>query len=208
MSAGSYMPARMGKPPWGAAMDFNLVHVAGQKTPKPATKLMQQSGRDANSIMADAQFVDPERGDFRVREGSPALKLGFTNFPMDQFGVRKPSLKAMARRPSFVKVKDNAAAMMFSGITQWHGAKVKSLETIQEASSHGVSLDTGGVMVLEIPTDSVAAKAGLRQGDLIVGVGGQAVKTVVELQRQAKPDQQIEVFRDQRRQTLQPPSAK
>lgn len=208
MSAGSYMPARMGNPPWGAEMDFNLVHVAGQKTPKPAATLAQQSGRDANSIMADAQFVDPARGDFRVREGSPALTLGFTNFPTDQFGVQKPSLKAMARRPSFVTAKDNAAAMMFSGVSQWQGAKVKSMETIQEASSVGVSLDTGGVMVLEVPADSGAARAGLRQGDLIVGFGGQALKTVAELQRQTKPDQQIEVFRDQRRQTLQPPSPK
>jgi hypothetical protein len=184
-------------------MDFNLVHVAGQKTPKPATKLAQQSGRDANSIMADAQFVDAAHGDFRVRDGSPALALGFTNFPMDQFGVQKPSLKALARRPSFVKVKDNAAAVMFSSGVQWQGAKVKSLETIQEASSVGVSLDTGGVMVLEVAADSAAAKGGLRQGDLIVAVGGQAVKTVAELQRQTKPGLKLEIFRDQRRQTLE-----
>ena len=208
MAAGSYLPARMGKPPWGAEMDFNLVHVAGQMTAKPATRLAQQSGRDAHSIMADAQFVDPAQGDFRVRDGSPALTLGFTNFQMDQFGVQKPALKAITRTPSFAKAKDNSAAMMFSGITQWHGAKVKSLETIQEASSVGVSLDTGGVMVLEVPSDSAAARAGLRQGDLIVGVGGQVVKTVAELQRHAKSGAQIEVFRDQRRQTLQPPTSK
>jgi hypothetical protein len=206
MATGSYLPARMGNPPWGAEMDSNLVHVAGQKTPKPATKLAQQSGRDANSIMADAQFVEPAKGDFRVRDGSPALTLGFTNFAMDQFGVRKATLKAMARRPSFVKAKDNAAAMMFSGITQWQGAKVKSLETIQEASSVGVSLDTGGVMVLEVPADSAATKAGLRQGDLILSVGGQGVKTVADLQRLSKstmPDGlELEIFRDQRRQIL------
>lgn len=207
VASGSYLPARMGKPPWGAEMDFNLVHVAGQSSPKPTAKLAQQSGRDANSIIADAQLVDPMRGDFRVRDGSPALKLGFTNFPMDQFGVQKPSLKAIARTPSFTKAKDNSAAMMFSGIAQWQGAKVKSLETIQEASSVGVSLDTGGVMVLELSPDSAAAKAGLRQGDLIIRLGNQAVKNVADLPRLAKSAETsglpLEIFRDQRQQTLQ-----
>ncbi|SHJ03869.1 right-handed parallel beta-helix repeat-containing protein [Pseudozobellia thermophila] len=43
-------------------------------------------GYDLNSKMADPLFVDPENGDYRVREGSPALDLGFKNFPMDEFG--------------------------------------------------------------------------------------------------------------------------
>ncbi|MGA2618375.1 MAG: hypothetical protein ABSF26_12250 [Thermoguttaceae bacterium] len=38
-----------------------------------------------------------------MKEGSPALKLGFVNFPMDQFGVRKPELKAIARTPEMPK---------------------------------------------------------------------------------------------------------
>lgn len=202
----SYFPAIMGKPPWGAEMDYNLVHIAGQTTPKPALKLAQQSGRDANSIMADAQFVDPARGDFRVRDDSPALKLGFTNFPMDQFGVQKPSLKALARTPAFSRAKDNSAAMMFSGISQWQGAKVKTIETIEEASSVGVSLDTSGVLVLAVPADSAVAKGGLRQDDLIVSLGGQSVKNVADLLRLTKVAEPaglpLEIFRDQRRQKL------
>lgn len=206
MASGSYLPARMGNPPWGTEMDFNLVHVAGQTVPKPAAKLAQQSGRDGNSIIADAQFVDPAHGDFRVRDGSPALKLGFTNFPMNQFGVQKPSLKTIARTPSFGKAKENAAAMMFAETSQWHGAKVKNLETIEEASSVGVSLATAGVLVVELGANSVAAKNGLRQGDLIVGANGAPVKNVADLQRLDKTEstmlRQLEVFRDQRRQTF------
>jgi hypothetical protein len=49
--------------------------------------------------VADAQFVDPAQGDYRVKEGSPSLTLGFVNFPMDRFGVQKPALKALARTP-------------------------------------------------------------------------------------------------------------
>ena len=95
-----YLPAGgMPASPWGQVMDYNLVHHPGTDTPQPAAKLAQQSQRDAHSIVADAQFVDPASGDFRVRDDSPAVSLGFVNFPMDQFGVQKPQLKRIARTP-------------------------------------------------------------------------------------------------------------
>jgi hypothetical protein len=54
------------------------------------------AGLDQHSQIADPQFVDtakvfrPDyapRGDFSVKTTSPALALGFKNFPMDSFGV-------------------------------------------------------------------------------------------------------------------------
>jgi hypothetical protein len=100
-----YLPAGgMPSTPWGKEMDANLVHRAGVAEPMPAARLAQQSKRDANSIVADAMFVAPARGDFRVKEGSPALKLGFVNFPMDRFGVQKPELKAIARTPEIPRL--------------------------------------------------------------------------------------------------------
>ena len=62
-------------------------------------------GWDVNSIVADPLFVDPAKGDFRVKDDSPALELGFKNFPMDQFGVKKPSLKAIAATPILPELK-------------------------------------------------------------------------------------------------------
>ena len=101
-----YLPAGgMPATPWGKEMDYNLVHREGVTAPEPAAKLAEQSKRDAHSIVADAMFVDPANGDFRVKEGSPALKLGFVNFPMDQFGVQKPELKAIARTPEMPKLR-------------------------------------------------------------------------------------------------------
>jgi hypothetical protein len=94
----AYRPALMPAPPWGQEMDHNLMHKVGAQT-APAAALQRQSGRDDNSIMADARFMDPAKGDYRVQDGSPALALGFVNFPMDEFGVQKPELKAMARTP-------------------------------------------------------------------------------------------------------------
>jgi hypothetical protein len=94
----AYHPIGMSAP-WGQEIDANLLHQPGQTTPTPASALQQQSGRDAHSLQGDALFVDPAHGDYRVRPGSPALRLGFRNFPMDRFGVQKPSLRAIARTP-------------------------------------------------------------------------------------------------------------
>jgi hypothetical protein len=59
----------------------------------------QAAGLDAHSSIADPLFTDTTktwanylpRGDFSVKAGSPALTLGFKNFPMDSFGVMQVS---------------------------------------------------------------------------------------------------------------------
>jgi hypothetical protein len=52
-------------------------------------------GNDKSSKIADPLFVDPSKEDYRVKDGSPALALGFKNFPMDSFGVRPVSTVAV-----------------------------------------------------------------------------------------------------------------
>ncbi len=93
-----YRPINVPKP-WGAECDFNLLHAPGVVAPGPAAVLQRASGRDEHSVVADAEFVNPAAGDYRVKPGSPALALGFRNFTMDQFGVQRPALKAIARTP-------------------------------------------------------------------------------------------------------------
>jgi hypothetical protein len=87
-----YQPIKVPKP-WGQECDFNLWHQPGKLAPSPALALQAQSGRDEHSLEADAKFLDPSHGDYRVADDSPALKLGFKNFPMDQFGVQSQKLK-------------------------------------------------------------------------------------------------------------------
>jgi hypothetical protein len=49
----------------------------------------QARGFDKNSLIADPRFVNPEEGDFRLKDDSPALKLGFEPFDYTKAGVRK-----------------------------------------------------------------------------------------------------------------------
>lgn len=135
----AYEPIRVNKP-WGKQCDLNLLHKPGQTRPSPASGLQQQSGLDANSIEVDAMFMDPANGDYRVGNGSPALKLGFRNFPMDQFGVQKPSLKAMARTPQLPKSPKSASepgTMRDGHVVDWLGAKVKNVIGLGELSAAG-----------------------------------------------------------------------
>ncbi len=46
----------------------------------------QKKGHDVHSVFADPLFVDPEHDDYRLREDSPALKMGFLPLPIDEMG--------------------------------------------------------------------------------------------------------------------------
>ena len=46
----------------------------------------KEKGYDLNSTSGNPNFIDPINGNFQVKENSPALNLGFKNFPMDEFG--------------------------------------------------------------------------------------------------------------------------
>ena len=181
----AYRPANMHRPPWGAAMDFNLMHKDGATTNAPATRLQQQSGRDEHSIIADAKFVDAAHGDYRVKDGSPALALGFVNFPMDNFGVQKPELKAMARTPMLPVPKVVAAAPVTRDATPraWLGASVRNIADEGEMSAFGLPGVTG-VLVLEVSATSPLAKAGLHKNDVILSVNGDKTADVAILLRQ------------------------
>jgi membrane-associated protease RseP (regulator of RpoE activity) len=184
-----YRPANMHRPPWGADMDFNLVQNYGAAIPlggTPAARLQQQSGRDEHSIVADAQFIDPAHGDYRVKAGSPALALGFANFPMDQFGVQKPELKAIARVSQLPqpKMPAPASAVRDAAPASWLGASVRNIAGEGEMSAFGL-LGVTGVLVLEVPAESALAKAGLRKNDVILSVNGAKTSDTAALLRQA-----------------------
>ena len=98
----SYRPIRPAG--WGKEIDFNLLHHHGMLKPQPAVSLQQLSGQDTHSLEADAFFLDSQNGQFTVRAESPAIKLGFRNFPMHGYGVTSPRLRALARTPDIPRL--------------------------------------------------------------------------------------------------------
>ncbi|MEN8126400.1 MAG: PDZ domain-containing protein [Planctomycetota bacterium] len=167
-------PIRMPEGKWGIQNDYNLF------TTEAARKKAAAHGWDHNSIIGDPGFIDSENGDYRVKEDSPALKLGFKNFPMDRFGVQKAQLKAIARTPKLPELKlvktvaDNDAA------SYWQGATIRNLSG-EEFSAFGVSKEDGGVHLKHVPSDSFADRAGLKTNNLIQAVNGIPVKTTADL---------------------------
>jgi S1-C subfamily serine protease len=62
----------------------------------------------------------------------------------------------------------------------WLGASLQPLEG-EDFSAYGVGKEDGGVVLIEVPQDSEAARRGLMEGDLVQQVNGQAVRTADEL---------------------------
>ena len=163
---GPYRPAIMKVPTWGKQVDYNLFTT----TDADRTRFADH-GCDAHSRVGDPLFVDAAKGDYRVKEGSPALKLGFVNFPMDQFGVRSPRLRAMARTPELPEIQLAAKTAQVGAGARWRGALLRPLED-EEFSAIGVPADASGLLVVELAEGPGAAKAGLKVGDFIQSVNG------------------------------------
>ena len=48
----------------------------------------RMDGVDANSLAMDPLFMDPENGDFRLKENSPAHQLGIQPIDLSKVGLR------------------------------------------------------------------------------------------------------------------------
>jgi len=132
-------------PAYAKEFDYNLFFCEkGRPTITGVGKPMsleqwQQKGFDTHSIFADPMFVASENGDYRVMPDSPALELGFKNFPMDQFGVRKPPFqREAAREPRRFKpalTQPAAGSARSAARSAWLGATVKNLTGEAEKSA-------------------------------------------------------------------------
>lgn len=147
---------------------------------------------DLNSINGDPLFVDPENGDFSVKKDSPAFQIGFKNFPMKQFGVKKARLKAIAKTPKIPKVSYDGGGLAFGQKKNrnfisfdWLGAKLKALEG-EAYSAFGVAESDGGLAVQEVQNGSILYKAGIKVNDLILKINDQPTRNKKMFQRVAE----------------------
>lgn len=195
---GSYAPIRVRS--WGTGVDSNLL-------PTPAAlAAAQKNGTDSHSEAADPGFLAPSHGNYQVGEGSPALKMGFVNFSMADFGVSSARLKALALRPLLPHAQATATAAVSVDTLRWAGARLKNITTLGERSAAGL-YDQDGVLVLQVSADSPAAKSGLKTGDVIRKVNGRPVTSLSALQELIKSlswqlSTDLLLIRDQQEKTL------
>jgi hypothetical protein len=195
-----YQPIEMTS--WGKEVNFNLL---------PDTQTLEQSRKlhlDLQSKAGNPMFENPRQGDFRIRNGSPALDLGFQNVRMDQFGVLKPSLRLEAERPRFQDIATpSPAAPQAAREYSWLGARVKNVTSLGERSVAGLP-DQSGLRILEVPDDSLAARVGLKTGDVLTQCAGEKVtdyETLLFIYEKAAPSATrlpLQVFRNQKAQDL------
>jgi hypothetical protein len=159
---------------WGDEVDHNLFMT------EAALKQAQALGIDKNSTYGAPMFRDADSGDYRVKENSKALKMGFKNFAMDQFGVTGKRLKKLAETPKIPELFMAGDGSNSSKIYDFLGAKVKSIETLGEQSATGVD-EIAGAMVLFVADGSVLDQEGIKPNDVILEVFKVKVITAVDL---------------------------
>ncbi len=202
----AYKPAIMNKVipangKWGASIDSNLFVCDTIQRLK-----FLKNGCDSNSLNGDPLFVNGALGDYQVKEGSPALKLGFKNFSTNNFGVLKTSLKAIVKKPSLPEVIISLSIQKQSTKkgASWMHAIVKEPQG-DEFSAYGVGFNEGGIALAEIPEQSHLLKAGFKTGDIIQGINGIKIKTLNDfktlLSKIAKPSGsfEFEIVRNQKK---------
>ena len=159
---------------WGNRIDNNLF---------PDTAALhdaQSRGTDKSSIAGDPLFVNPANGDYTVAPASPALKTGFKNFPMNRFGVQKPSLKKIAQQPGVPVLVTDAGLADKSVAIAFLGGTIKSVDGLGDRSAYGLPDETG-VIVLSAGSSSLLTQSGLQDKDVIRSANGKPVRDVKEL---------------------------
>jgi S1-C subfamily serine protease len=87
----------------------------------------------------------------------------------------------------------------------WFGAKVSPLKG-EEFSAFGVSKEVGGIHLLNVPQDSLAATYGLKAGDIVQAINETPTPTLKELRQVTRntSDQSLSIsyVREQQTRTL------
>lgn len=153
---------------WGGVRDYTFAHNPAAKKTEPAVALQKQTLDDAHSLYGNARFVAPGVGDFTVKADSPALKVGFKNFPMTGFGVTSQHLKAQAETPPF-RMPERFATNVYAAPRDAKvlGSTIRSLSSLADVSATGMQ-ETIGTYLVDVPTGSQLSEYGFKSGDVVL----------------------------------------
>jgi hypothetical protein len=186
---------------WGRRVDGNAF------SREADLRKAQAGGSDAHSIAGDPRFANPAAGDYTVTNAALMQAIGFTNFPMDDFGVRPARLRRLAAQPRMPVPDGGAELALEAPRALASGLTVKSVQTLGEQSAAGLGRPAG-VLVLGVKPGSPAELAGFQARDVIVASGqGDAIDNVAALLARSG-DIQVVVVRNQARQRLPWPKEK
>lgn len=180
---------------WGKELDYNLF-----ATSLSAMRKYAGNETDMHSITGDPMFVAPDKGDYTVQAASPALKIGFRNFAMNDFGVRSKRLKEIAKTPEIPKITMDLSN---SSITEylWLGAILQDVEG-EGLSAYGAKFGQSGVAFEVVTKDSEAAKLGFKSGDLMMRINSERTASAVILNNIIKKNAgkpcQVVIMRNQK----------
>lgn len=187
---------------WGDVINYNLFPDIY------SLEASQENGTDKESAYGYPMFIDAEKGDFRVSESSPALKLGFRNFSMTQFGVQYEPLKKIAQSPELPKLVfiEGSAKKESTQTMSWKGAALKTMTTEGERSATGMHSVTG-VLITDLQEGSPLVNAGAAINSVIIELEGVTIKDIKDLQMQLpRVGQQNEIrlviFKNQAKETI------
>ena len=102
-------------------------------------------GFDQHSLVADPLFVDPAKGDYRLRPDSPAFKLGFKRIPVERIGPHADPLRASWPIVEAPGMREAMARRAKVGHLQGEmTGEVTTTSAILQSRLTGPELDAGG----------------------------------------------------------------
>ena len=159
---------------WGELIDRNFF------TDSLSLAKARSNGTDKNSKSGDPLFINASQGDFRVSNQSDALKIGFENFRMDQFGVLDKALQEKAKKPVLPSQLYTEMLSNEEILVEWNGASLKKLKGLGERSATGMDSERG-VYVVAVAKGSKADRNGLKANDVILKVDSQETNTTKDV---------------------------
>jgi hypothetical protein len=152
----------------------NAIKITGLPQDSISFEEWQSQGFDGNTFVTNPMFTDPANGNYSVQSASPALQVGFVNFPMDRFGVMGPDWEE-----GRIIIHKNTEYPGAGSPDPKHMLGAVITDITGSIRDYTGLADNSGVYLEHVPASSSANSAGFMTGDVILAFNGDPVEDVV-----------------------------